>query len=256
MEISVYQQDNINNESIGDPDISFAEENRKIIVDAHEEFDTYFMGIFGIKNMEVNTDAAAVRGPVSGLSGLRPFGIDVDTWNDYESLTEGGTLPVTLELGPGDGTQGNYNLVDLDSSGKDGVNENILEGCEEEYSIGDIIYTETGIGVGPVKDGVDEITDEASDYYPDYYNDDYDGYIICPIIQPLDADDNPIDWSEMTGKWKTEIVDFAVVEIDSYKIAGKSVKGTIVNYYDDVIVNGEVDLNAPDFGVFAINLVE
>ena len=250
-------QNNINNASMGEPEISFAEDNQKIIVSAHEEFDTYFAGIFGMHKMGVNTDAAAVKGPLAKAGeGLRPFGIDIETWNNYEDLMDEDTLDVVLELGPGDGTQGNYQLIDLDSSGKDGVNENIIYGSDTSYSIDEIIYTETGVAVGPVKSAVEEITDVTSEHYPDYLNDDLDGYIICPILQPLDANDLPMAWEDMTGKWKTKIVGFAVVEIDSYEVSDKSVTGRIVNKFDAITVAGEVDLDADDFGIYAINLVD
>jgi hypothetical protein len=243
-------QENMNNASITDPTISFAEGDRKIIVEAHEDFDTYFAGIFGMNKMAVNTDAAAVRGPVAGISGLRPFGIDVETWNNYEPLTSWGALDITLELGPGTGTSGNYNLITLDSTGAAEVEDNIRFGCEEKYSIDDIINTATGVKVGPVREAVEDITDEYSGFYPDYYNDEYDGFIICPIVTPADGS----AWEDITGTTPMRIVEFAVVQIDDY--TNKEITGTIVNYYDDVIVNGEVDLNASDHGIYAINLVE
>ncbi len=120
-------QSNMNNATIEDPDISFPDvgtiKNHKIVVSAHEDFPTYFAGIFGMDQMAVNTKAAAIFGSPDRLPGLRPFGIDENAWTSYTALAGGGTMPITLELDSGDGISGNYYLVTLDKTGKDEVND-------------------------------------------------------------------------------------------------------------------------------------
>ncbi len=251
---------NINNAEIWVPEISFPDvgtvKNHKIRVSSNEEFETILLRILGKSKMTVSAYAAAVNGPIGGASGLRPFGIDIHTWENYELYADDESHEITLEYGPGDGDQGNYALMDLDGEGKTGVKIAIENGSKNTYSEGEIIYTETGVAVGPISTAVGEITDETSDYYPTYSNDEYDGYIICPIVQPINADGEDILWQDMDGKSPTRIVGFAVIEVCEYNISDKTVTGKIINKYDDVIVYGEVDLTARDFGLNGINLTE
>lgn len=105
------------------------------------------------------------RATVSGVGAIRPRGgVGGTGWDQVN----GGAVPlaterkaftygesVTLKVGPGDGTGGNFHPLSLGGTGAEAYRQNLERGYAGVMRVGDRFYTEPGNMAGPTKQAVD-----------------------------------------------------------------------------------------------------
>lgn len=108
----------------------------------------WFAKVVGFDQTTVKARAHAKAGTVVGMNGLIPIAVPDQTFL-YGSLYE-------LTEGAGDGSSGNYGFLDFSGGGAINLAENIRNGYEGRFDVGDKIPTETGVNHGPVGSAIDD----------------------------------------------------------------------------------------------------
>jgi len=227
-----------NGVDLNDVSITVGEDSRSISVTAAKPFDFVLAPVIGIESAVLNVEAEVIIGNASGVSGLRPFGIEDQelTFGDLATLKEGG----------GDGETGNFGAVafELELVGASNFIQNIMYGYDGEISIGDTIYPEPGNMASSISE-INNILDSDPVSTYDNYSADSPRVWTIPVLQDMTSQGR-------TGEF--EVVGFAtffVEELD--KKAGKAeVTGRFIQFTE----NGEIDEDAPDRGVYAMKLVK
>lgn len=242
------------------------EDNRKVIVTAHETIDTFLASVIGMEAIDINTRAAAIFGaPKTVDMGLRPFGVDINDYSVFmKNFNEDDT---TLRETSFDGMSGNFNLLDLEYSDPAGGTANlgnlILYGSSGTYSIhsdyadfdqddyenseladmNDVVYTETGISAAIYKD-INEAIDNGIESF------------ICPVVDYGLYDEDEDEYGEgLTGKDYLSIVNFVHVKLTPLgDKKNDPIMAEIIS--EHIVVNGEVNPSQVITGVYAIDLIE
>ncbi|HKL10375.1 MAG TPA: pilus assembly protein TadG-related protein [Clostridia bacterium] len=238
-----------------------------ISVYAKERMDTFFAGIFGMNQMEVNTKAVALIGTAAaGVDNLMPFGIEEAEFDLYESIILRTDKP---------STPGNFHLVDFDKIDDadwdlrkiDGSTEHKIayHGSINEYSVGQMVNTEPG-KANSVNGGLDaritgtEYNPASNSEYeyepvscettcgvnhtsldPSDHHEDCPRFVIVPIIENFD---------EAEGRDDIKIVGFASIFITDYN--NNEIEGKFV----ERVVHGDVDPGATFMGTWAVDFIE
>jgi len=247
-----------------------------VSVYAKERMDTFFAGIFGMDQMEVNTKAVALIGTAAaGVDNLMPFAIEEDFY--YENQMIELRLSVPADDPP---TPGNFHLVDLDEEDEDdeAISSNTIQnisyhGSINSYHVDQIIDTKTGL-VDALEKGLDDritgdfsevaknseyeyipiaCTDTCGEYStslnPDDHDEDCPRFVTVPILETF---------NEASGTTEVKIVGFATIFITNYiieKHGNEIIKG-IEGKFVERVVSGEVDPEATFMGSWAVDLIE
>lgn len=119
----------------------------KVKVSLRKPVPLAFAKIFGLKSITVQESAASKLFPIGTLYGAIPLGVDEST-----QITYGQT--VSLKVGAGDSTTGNFGILALAGNGARTYEETLKYGFNENLSVGDIVPTQTGNIAGSTQDGV------------------------------------------------------------------------------------------------------
>ncbi|GEM_PF-1838022 len=238
-----------------------------VSVYAKERMDTFFAGIFGMDQMEVNTKSVALIGTAAaGVDNLMPFGIEEENYGPNVEIVLRTDKP---------STPGNFHLVDFDKIDDDDWDLTKIDGSTEHkiayhgsinaYSVGQMINTEpgkansvnggldariTGTEYNPAKNSEYEyepVSCETScglnhtSSNPSDHKDSCPRFVTVPIIE---------DFDEAQGRDNIKIVGFATIFITDYN--NNEIKGKFVEH----VVVGEVDPGATFMGSWAVDLIE
>lgn len=202
------------------------EEPTKIIVRAHEPVDYMFARIFGRDRQTVSVASAAAPGePLKAIyDGLRPFGVQCPTGGFV--LNE----EIEMTVGPHDNDSGNFHSLALDGeTGADELAENIEDGSETGYEVGDFVPTEPGFKKGPVFLAAKALEGSV-------------------ILVPVLAEGT---WEDTEGRELVKIIGFAefrVIEVNQGK-------GTITGEFIQMVDDGVSDPNETNYGAVGVKLV-
>lgn len=241
--------------------ITFAEPYKgsyqKIIVEATYKVDFMFAKIIGMDSSNVKVRAAATNLPASDeIGGLRPFGV---LWDGVTLFQEGKKFVLKIGAGDPDETYGpgNFGPVGLDGTGGNVYSDTILNGSNNEFSIGDKIKTETGNMIGPTLKALNDLKAAVEAKYG----------VGSPIIiyVPL------VDTLDVSGSKPVTITGFASFKITNWtegeetvtyidkhgKEQTKKVKKGIINAeFTKYVTPGLSNPGTPDTGLRVVNLVE
>lgn len=121
--------------------------NEQVKVTLQKEVPMKFAKIFGFDSMTVQENAAAKLFPIHGLYGATPLGVPEST-----PLTYGKS--VSLKVGAGDATTGNFGILALEGKGASTYEETLKYGSKQMLSVGDIVGVQTGNIAGSTQNGV------------------------------------------------------------------------------------------------------
>lgn len=128
--------------------------NQQVQVTLKKDVPLAFAKIFGLKSITVQERATAKIFPIGALYGAVPLGVDEDT-----PLTYGQSI--SLKVGAGDSTTGNFGILALAGKGARTYEETLKYGFDQSLSIGDIVPTQTGNIAGSTQDGINYRIDQC-----------------------------------------------------------------------------------------------
>lgn len=198
------------------------------------DMQTAFMMIFGVNAVEITADARAGIGPVGRADGVAPLGIDESIELVYEE-------EYLLKVDEEDVDVGNFGILALEGTGAKTYEETLKEGSDTEFSIGDIVGTQTGNIANPTR--------RATDYLISLCDDPYDRQcgrtILIPVYKPINPDGNQVKEIEITG-----FAHFYILEpLDTNE---KTIRGKFIERTS----HGFVEEGAVYRGAFTISLME
>lgn len=175
------------------------------------------------------------RATVIGIGAVRPGG-GVPLATERKEFAFGEL--VTLKVGPGDGTGGNFHPLALGGSGADAYRENLERGHTGVMRVGDRYYTEPGNMAGPTRQGVDRRIglDEAATF--DTVQAGSPRLVFVPVVDPFVGADG-----------RTELV---VRGFAAFFLEGAGGGGEITGRFVRWIIPGEPD--GEDFGLVTVRL--
>ena len=189
----------------------------------------YFAPIIGIKDSDVSARAQAIIGPVGAVRGLKPFAVEQ---RDFE-------VGDRVLLMDSESQSGNYLLVQY-GTGASTLEQNTYDGYNGLVSIGDWINTETGGNTGPVNRIVSWVT--ACDSTIENFTSDSRRVWTIPVVE----------MGELSGRTAVKVVGFATVFVEG--VEGNGSKRKFYGRFIGYTVQGEIDMDAPDTGTYAVKL--
>lgn len=222
------------------------EGRRRVSVGAGRQRRTVYARIFSRREEQVGAESTALAGPISGVRGAVPFGVERGdfTYGELYALklsSEGGGND-----GGGDGTpyRGNFHALALGGEGAANYRRNVAGGYPEMLRAGDTVLTETGNMRGPTRQGVKERI--AAD--PGATHEDFGRGSPRLIYVPV------VDFCEVAGRKDITVIGFAAFFLEGYREGSDSVMGRFVR----LVADGEVveGAGAEYFGVTAVRLVK
>lgn len=194
----------------------------------------YFMKVLGVVSSDVGATSKAIIAPIKSVKGgIRPFAVE-----DFE-YTYGDLI--TLKHGAGDSYNGNFGVIALGGTGSNVYKNNALYGYSGELKIGDSIPTEPGNMAG-VSNELKAYINSIPESF-DNYSRNSERLWTIPLVDTL----------EVNGREDVVVIGFAQVYIED--IDKKSGKINIDARFVKFVVNGAIDMNAEDHGVYGIKLV-
>lgn len=230
---------NLNGVPSTELNIDISENCRRVTVTIEKSVTTYFAKVFSIASADVEAKAVAITGPVSGVKGIRPFGIAEQEFIYGESYT--------LKEGGGGGTTGNYGAVALGGNGATNYRDKLINGYNSHpIKIGDVIETEPGNMNSATFDGIDAILDYDTNVHGEdlsLIEQNCPRLIVIPIIDYFD-----------TGRTTVNVVGFASFFLeDVVRVNGKTeIKGKFIKR----VTEGTIDETGEGYGLFGTKLVE
>lgn len=200
-----------------------------------------FARIFGLTAWDVHGEVAARIAPVSGLSGMMPFALIT------QPLVPGELYTIKFDSSdPADPADpiGNYHgnfaaLANTDRGGQD-YRDNIKYGCDWSIQVGDYVTTETGVMVGPTKQGIDYRYNLDPLATFDTVTKDSPRIIVVPVIDTL----------MVNGRNEVLVVGFAALFLET-RSNGKTVTGRFM----EMTTPGASDGGAGNYGLYASRLI-
>lgn len=144
---------------------------------------------------------------------------------------------VTLKVGPGDGTGGNFHPLALGASGADAYLQNLQGGYSGVVRVGDRYYTEPGNMAGPTQRGVDRRIDQDPAAAFDTVRPGSPRLVFVPVVDTFVGAD---------GRDLVEVRGFAAFFLDGAN--GGEITGRFIRW----ILPGEP--GGPDFGLGTVRL--
>jgi Flp pilus assembly protein TadG len=155
---------NASSELLGDPGVqvefsSTYAANDSVRVTITREVQYTFARVLGLQSTTVSATAVARVGYYNGGTGLQPWGLVADGSSPCisgsgNSMTLNYNTTCKLKDGaPGDG--GDFGALRLDGSGANQYREDIEDGSETAFHVGDTVRPETGNMAGPTAQGIE-----------------------------------------------------------------------------------------------------
>lgn len=216
--------------------VTISQNNMVVTVNATRTVSFFFAPIFNMISSNVTARAAAKVIPISGASGIVPFGVVKQqfTYGDPYNLKEGG----------GSGYNGNFGALALGGSGSPIYQNNIKNGYNSQLHIGDWVGTEPGNMSGPTSEGVDYRM--GLDKYATFETVEKGSsrIVIVPVIESL----------ETNGRSEVEIVGFAAFFLEG--VGGKGNDNYVTGQFIQMVIPGEVSSGATGYGLYSSTLIE
>jgi hypothetical protein len=196
-------------------------DSTQVIASVTDSVPTSFARMAGLASISVSASAKSVRqpSPVNEVPyGMAPWAIDSSAYTTGQS--------VTLKLGGGQGSKGNFYALSLGGTGASNYEDNIKYGYNGLLGTGDTLTasTEPGAMTGPTTDGVQYRIGLATSN-PHYASETYSSYsgsnpriLIVPMV---------LSWVDLAGRTEVTIVGFAAVWLEG--INGSNVTGRFVS---------------------------
>ncbi|WP_188207730.1 TadE/TadG family type IV pilus assembly protein [Alkalibacillus aidingensis] len=162
--------------------------DERVTVELERQFTTTFMSLFGIDSFDVNVQATARLGTMGRAIGAAPLGIE-------ESIEIVPGEEYVLKVDEGEVDIGNFGVLALEGPGARTYKENLLEGFQEELSVGDVVNTQTGNIAGPTKEATDILINSCDNMYER----DCKRVLLVPVYQPYSHDNNQLKQVKITG---------------------------------------------------------
>ncbi|WP_291632500.1 TadE/TadG family type IV pilus assembly protein [Clostridium sp.] len=221
--------------------ITISDDKKSIQMVGIKTVNHFFAPIIGIDSSNVNASTKAIIAPIKSVTGgIRPFAVEKYDFS-YGDV-------VTLKVGAGDGYCGNYGAVALkDHDGASEFKSNAIYGFSGTITVGDMIYTKTGVMVGPTKEIIEYISSEVSSF--DNFQRGSIRLWTMPIVQSL---------INVNGSDEIEVVGFGEFYVENViKDTGKEkgnmeIQGRFIKY----VTNGEIDMTLSDTGAYGAKLVK
>ncbi len=239
-----YNNAMLNGLNIMNVSIKLSNNNRNITVTAKKTVGLYFAKVFNMTDVTVNAKAAAVVSPIVACKGIKPIGVE------QQSFKYG--VSYTLKHGAGDGINGNYGALALGGTGSANYKNNLINGYYGNLEVGDLIEigfsvdTEPGNMEGPTYDAISQLIKSDTNTYTDLSK--------IPINSPRRIIIPIIDSFSINGRDTVKIVGFAAFFLEdvAYKGGKTDIKGRFIKS----LGQGEIDEYGPSFGFYGIKLVE
>lgn len=211
-------------------------------VNLSKEVKFFFAPLIGYTRTIVRVSATAAAWRVTKLKNIVPFGV-------LEQNFEYGQQ-YTLKYGAGsDSLQycGNYEALALGGSGTSDYSRNLKLGYSGAIAVGDRLTTEPGNMAGPTQDGVDYRINlcTAGCSYAAQNEADCPRVVMVPIIDTLP-----------NGSGETTVRGFAAFFVEAIDANASTGQKDIVGRFMQWSVTAEASEDGPDFGVYAIKLIE
>ncbi|NLM46305.1 MAG: hypothetical protein GX200_05860 [Firmicutes bacterium] len=212
---------------------------RAVTVTVRDNVQYSFARVLGFFTGDVSATATALTGTVSALTGVVPLTIveqDFVKGQEYhlKSFPAG-------ELGPG-----NFGALALGGKGAANYKKNLSRGYQGQIKVGDILETEPGNMSGPTRAGFLERVNRCQDnctfanFKPG-----------CPLLVYIPVIKQPTGG----GRQEVEVVGFAAFFLNKNHPPKQGNQSIIRGWFVDTIVTGQIDDNAADYGVTAVNLI-
>lgn len=226
-------QNGRNSDVIG---VSVSNNNRVITVTGTRRVPLFLARVFQMTSSDVMAEAAASISPITGASGIVPFGI-VKQQFDYGQN-------YSLKAGAGDGYTGNYGALALGGSGANAYRENIKNGYDGQLRIGDWVSTEPGNMSGPTSQGVDYRMN--LDQTATFANVEKGSprILIVPIIDSL----------EVHGRSEVLIVGFAAFFLEG--VGGHGNDNYVTGKFMQMVMPGDISTEATGYGLYGSTLIK
>ncbi len=128
-----------------------------------------------------------------GQAGLLPFDVTVETATTTPLYTT-----ISLKVGAGDATEGNFGAVRIDGPGAATYRHDIIYGASSPVSVGEVLTTQPGDVVGPTNQGMAQRSADFANGDPDL--------AVVPVVQP----------SSGGGATQVTVAGFAAVLLSAY----------------------------------------
>lgn len=196
----------------------------------------YFAKMVGLSAGVVTVQATAGLAGVGSVSRMVPVGIDSRT-----SYTYGQPVSlITGQYGPG-----NWGPLALGGTGASNFASNVQYGYVGQFSVGQMLATETGMMVGPTRSAFDARltagvnSDPGGTFANHSLND--------PRIMTVPI----VDYANINGNSQVPLLGFAelwLVGVDSHD--------TISTYFIKQVTNGTPSAGAPNYGAWQVVLIK
>jgi len=206
--------------------------NKSIKIEGTKNVKHLFAQVIGIESSDVHARAMAVIAPVKSVKGIKPFAVEAF---DYTYGDQ-----VTLKVGGGYGSYGNYGAIALGGTGASNFKEKALYGYSGTISVGDFLETETGNMSGATNAIKNYINSENSTF--DNFPRDSVRVWTLPLVESLDV----------TGRDKVEVIGFAVFYVEA--VQNSSGKMEITGRFIRYALNSVTDESLDDTGAYGIRL--
>lgn len=213
--------------------IDISEDKKSIQIHGDKNVKHLFAILLGIDKSNVKVNTKAVIGPARTVKGgIRPFAVEMYNFN-YGDL-------VTLKEDAGDGYDGNYGGISLGGEGANVFKLNALYGYSGTISVGDMIPTEPGNIAGATMEIQKYIDTDYSSF--NNFNRDSERLWTIPLVNSM----------MVNGKKEVLVLGFGQFFVENVKNkAGKiEIEGRFIKY----VINGEIDMNLSDTGVYGVKL--
>lgn len=231
----------------GEFSFTVSEDGKTITGTAEQEVEMIFSRALGVNSKEVGGRAAARVGPITGVIGIAPFGVQKSDYDDYKNQEI--YDKATLKKGGGDGTKGSFGILRMkDGQGANVYYDHIVDGYQDKVKIDDVFNVEPGNKCGKTRDGIAARINSCHHTPQCNVNSYVPG---CPriLIVPLG------EYDDGNGQNRTfKVTGFAAILVDSLPGEGNEciVEGDFIDY----IVPGTVDDDGEDCGLYGVELKE
>ncbi|MCL6595198.1 MAG: hypothetical protein K6V73_03200 [Firmicutes bacterium] len=166
-----------------------------------------------------------------GQAGLLPFDVTVATVTQTPLYT-----PITLKVGAGEASDGNFGAVRIDGPGADAYRNDIVYGAQSPVQVGEVLTTQPGDMVGP--------TDQAMEQrFANYANGD-------PQLAVVPVVDTP-QGGCVRGAGQVTVAGFAAVLLQHYTPSSGNEQGEVQAEFVGALLPSAADgLPAVATGVF------
>ncbi len=195
--------------------------------------------VLGFTSSEVVGRSVGASYPLAGVSGARPFGVEVQDFVLNEVYL--------LKLGPqseGGPYRGNFHALSLGGTGASRYRDNILNGYDGQLQLGDEIPTEPGNMAGPTASAMKALLSQDPDSTYQNYSRNSPRLLLVPLVESFEA----------SGKEAVSIIGFAMFFLEGWDDATSEIRGRFIRY----VMDGEAAWGAAgtDFGLRTVKVIE